>query len=244
MESRSGKQCRERYINQLDPRIKKSMWTFEEDAIIMRLHSQYGKKWSRFMDQLPGRSDNAIKNRYHIISRDNYCDHYQQHSQHSQQKKNNEDDEEDGSDEQSDSSGEDDEALLKSLQAKRKMIDQQIETLVQKRQRLRVVSCDDEGSSADSLHDPVQASNDISGLDSPLKDAAEHLSALRTSAAIYSADSFDSQRGKTAPMQVQEPQPKECAPLRESDPATFIPFVSAVAGVHVGEVVSDAYTLL
>lgn len=27
------------------------------------------------MDQLPGRSDNAIKNRYHIISKDNYAEH-------------------------------------------------------------------------------------------------------------------------------------------------------------------------
>lgn len=75
MEWRTGKQCRERYINQLDPNIKKSPWTYEEDAAIKRLHDQLGKKWSKFMDYLPGRSDNAIKNRWHVISRDNYAEH-------------------------------------------------------------------------------------------------------------------------------------------------------------------------
>jgi len=75
MEFRSGKQCRERYINQLDPLIKKTVWTVEEDAIIKRVHFEIGKKWCRYMEQLPGRSDNAIKNRYHIISKDNYAEH-------------------------------------------------------------------------------------------------------------------------------------------------------------------------
>lgn len=74
MEWRTGKQCRERYINQLDPNIKKTPWTIEEDTTIKRLHDQLGKKWSKFMDYLPGRSDNAIKNRWHVISRDNYVE--------------------------------------------------------------------------------------------------------------------------------------------------------------------------
>lgn len=75
MEYRSGKQCRERYINQLDPAIKKTTWEHEEDAIIKKMHMKFGKKWSKFMDLLPGRSDNAIKNRYHIICRDNFSNH-------------------------------------------------------------------------------------------------------------------------------------------------------------------------
>lgn len=69
MESRTGKQCRERYINHLDPDIKKSSWSAEEDEIIRRLFPEHGTKWSQYMPFLSGRSDNAIKNRYHVISR-------------------------------------------------------------------------------------------------------------------------------------------------------------------------------
>ena len=133
MQFRSGKQCRERYINQLDPSIKKTMWTYEEDATIMRLHSQYGKKWSKFMDQLPGRSDNAIKNRYHIISRDNYTDHYPHSSQlkrplDAEPEIKLEEPEDNGSDRQ-----ESDEVRLERYQAVRDALDREIEALTQKR---------------------------------------------------------------------------------------------------------------
>lgn len=48
--------------------------------MIKRVHFEIGKKWSRYMEQLPGRSDNAIKNRYHLISRDNYAEHNLQYA--------------------------------------------------------------------------------------------------------------------------------------------------------------------
>jgi len=109
------------------------MWTYEEDATIMRLHSQYGKKWSKFMDQLPGRSDNAIKNRYHIISRDNYTDHYQ----HSSQLKRPLDLEPEIKLEEPDETNlnaqESDEARLERYQAVRDALDREIEVLTQKR---------------------------------------------------------------------------------------------------------------
>jgi len=72
MERRTGKQCRERYINHLDPEMKKTPWSDEENNTIRDLFPKYGSKWSQYLTALPGRSDNAIKNRYHLISRNNF----------------------------------------------------------------------------------------------------------------------------------------------------------------------------
>ena len=39
---RTGKQCRERWHNQLDPSINKKPWTEEEEQLLLRLHDQFG----------------------------------------------------------------------------------------------------------------------------------------------------------------------------------------------------------
>jgi myb proto-oncogene protein len=44
--SKNGKQIRERFINKLDPRIKKEDWSEEEDHKILELYSKIGSKWS------------------------------------------------------------------------------------------------------------------------------------------------------------------------------------------------------
>ena len=72
MDNRTGKQCRERYVNHLDPEMKKTAWTSEEDNVIRDMFPEFETKWSKYMVLLPGRSDNAIKNRYHMISRNNF----------------------------------------------------------------------------------------------------------------------------------------------------------------------------
>lgn len=59
---RSGKQCRERWHNHLDPEIKKISWTETEKSFILQLHKVYGNHWSQIAKHLPGRSDNAVKN--------------------------------------------------------------------------------------------------------------------------------------------------------------------------------------
>ena len=61
---RIGKQCRERWRNHLDPNINHSMWTNEEDLQLIKLHDKFGNAWVKISQLMPGRSDNAIKNRW------------------------------------------------------------------------------------------------------------------------------------------------------------------------------------
>lgn len=66
---RSGKQCRERWHNHLNPDIKKGEWSEEEDMLILSMQRSIGNQWAKITKYLPGRSDNAIKNRFHAIIR-------------------------------------------------------------------------------------------------------------------------------------------------------------------------------
>ena len=66
---RVGKQCRERWFNHLDPSVKKGEWTPEEDDIVFEMQKQRGNKWSEIARLVPGRSENAVKNRWNSSAR-------------------------------------------------------------------------------------------------------------------------------------------------------------------------------
>ncbi|KAG8475449.1 hypothetical protein CXB51_032204 [Gossypium anomalum] len=59
---RSGKSCRLRWLNYLNPDIKRGNLTLQEQQLILQLHSLWGNRWSKIAEHLPGRTDNEIKN--------------------------------------------------------------------------------------------------------------------------------------------------------------------------------------
>ncbi|CAM0872462.1 unnamed protein product [Alopecurus aequalis] len=60
--SRTGKSCRLRWLNYLRPDVRRGDFTPREQLLILELHFRWGNRWSKIAQELPGRTDNEIKN--------------------------------------------------------------------------------------------------------------------------------------------------------------------------------------
>ena len=61
---RNPKQCRERYINHLQPGLDKSPLSVKEWELLDELHGIYGNQWSHIAMHFPSRMANHIKNQW------------------------------------------------------------------------------------------------------------------------------------------------------------------------------------
>lgn len=69
LESRSGKQCKERWINYLNPEVKKGKWNVEEHVRYIELLLKKGCDWQYISNGLKSRPENLVKNYFYCSIR-------------------------------------------------------------------------------------------------------------------------------------------------------------------------------
>ena len=65
IKGRCGKQCRERWVNILNPRVKKGNWSHAEQMTIFNNLYIHHTSWSSMSKILEGRTENSIKNYFY-----------------------------------------------------------------------------------------------------------------------------------------------------------------------------------
>lgn len=62
---RTSRQCRERWVNYLNPSIRTDPWNEEEDTLLLQKVNELGRCWSNIGKFFNGRSENDVKNRWY-----------------------------------------------------------------------------------------------------------------------------------------------------------------------------------
>ena len=69
MKGRSVRQCRERWLNYLDPNLNKGVWTEEEDKLLYEKFNEIGRRWKVIASFFENRTDINVKNRWLMLER-------------------------------------------------------------------------------------------------------------------------------------------------------------------------------
>ena len=64
---RSGKKCKERWINHLNPEIRRGRWSDIEDILILECYLESPKNWRKICRALPDRTESSVKNRINSL---------------------------------------------------------------------------------------------------------------------------------------------------------------------------------
>jgi hypothetical protein len=66
---RNQRQCKERWLNYLSPRIRNLPWTPQEDEFLLNRVEEWGQKWVKIARCFGSRTDINVKNRFLVLSR-------------------------------------------------------------------------------------------------------------------------------------------------------------------------------
>jgi hypothetical protein len=67
MFNRNSRQCKDRWEYYLSPKVDLSLWTKEEDNLLIQKRKEYGAHWMKIHAFFPKRTDTALKNRWTFL---------------------------------------------------------------------------------------------------------------------------------------------------------------------------------
>ena len=69
MRGRNVRQCHDRWVYYLSPKVSTAPWTDEEDQRLIKLAQKLNGKWVQIAKRFKGRNDTQIKNRWNILKK-------------------------------------------------------------------------------------------------------------------------------------------------------------------------------